>query len=348
MRKTTLGEIVARFGGQLDGPANTAIHGIATLAQARAGEIAFLANPKYRKDLAKTQASAVIVSPADAALCPVAKIVTDAPYLYYARLSQWMTQTDVCAPGVHASAVVESALPASARVGPQAWIGANVVLGENVVIGAGCCIGPNVVIGDDTVLYPRVTIYHDCRVGRRAILHAGAVVGADGFGFARDGERWVKIAQSGRVIIGDDVEIGANTTIDRGALDDTVIEDGVKLDNQIQIGHNVHIGRDCAFAGCVGVAGSTRFGARCTVGGGAVILGHLRIADDVHISAGTLVTKSIETAGVYTGAVPFLPHAQWQRNFARLRHLDALADRIRDLDARLAALENGNDDDGHP
>lgn len=339
MRVTTLGEIVARFGGRLEGDPDWPIRGIATLARAQPDEIAFLANPKYRKELAATKAGAVILSEEAAVACPRAKIVTATPYLYFARLSQWMVPPPVVTPGIHPSAVVESALPSSAAIGPHVWIGPGVELGEDVVIGAGCRIGPDTAIGEGSRFYENVTVYHGCRIGRRAIIHAGAVIGADGFGFARDGEVWVKIAQSGRVIIGDDVEIGANTTIDRGALDDTVIEDGVKLDNQIQIGHNVRIGRHSAFAGCVGVAGSSRIGARCTIGGGAVILGHLTIADDVHVSAGTLVAKSIERPGTYTGAVPFLPHGEWQKNFARLRHLDQLADRIRALEARLAALE---------
>ena len=318
----TLGEIVARYGGELRGEAGLGVTGLATLEAAGAGQLSFLANSKYRQQLATTRAAAVIVAPELAAECPVAAIITPQPYLYFARVSQWLAPQAATA-GIHPSAVAESPLPVSVSIGAQCWIGADVEIGE------------------DSVLYPGVKVYPGCRIGRRAIIHSGAVIGADGFGFARekDGE-WVKIAQTGRVIIGNDVEIGANTTIDRGALEDTVIGDGVKLDNQIQIAHNVHVGAHTAMAGCVGVAGSARIGARCTVGGGAIILGHLMLADDVHVSSGTLVAKSITVPGSYTGTVPFMAHDDWLKNFSRLRHLDAMADKIRALEKRLAELEN--------
>jgi UDP-3-O-[3-hydroxymyristoyl] glucosamine N-acyltransferase len=317
-----LDEIVARCGGVLRGDGATLVTGLATLEAATPGQLAFLANPKYRGQLATTRAAAVILSPEVADACPTAAIVTPQPYLYFARVSQWLAEGQMPAPGTHPSAVVESSLPPSVSIGAHCWIGADVE------------------IGDGSVLYPGVKVYPGCRIGRRAIIHAGAVIGADGFGFAREqtGE-WVKIAQTGRVLIGDDVEIGANTTIDRGALADTVIEDGVKLDNQIQVGHNVRIGAHSALAGCVGIAGSARIGARCTVGGGAIILGHLTLADGVNVSAGTLVAKSIAEPGSYTGTVPFMAHDEWLKNFSRLRHLDALADKIRALEKRLAELE---------
>ncbi|GAB1394820.1 UDP-3-O-(3-hydroxymyristoyl)glucosamine N-acyltransferase [Rhodocyclaceae bacterium] len=317
----SLAEIVARFGGELKGDGALEVDALATLDAATPRQLSFFANPKYRDQLPHTRAGAVILSNDAVAACPVAAIVTPQPYLYFARVSQWLSNTPVPVPGIHVAAVVESVLPAS------------------VSIGAHCWIGPDVEIGEDSVLYPGVKVYPGCRIGRRAIIHAGAVIGADGFGFAKDGETWVKIAQTGRVIIGDDVEVGANTTIDRGALEDTVIEDGVKLDNQIQIGHNVRIGRNTALAGCVGIAGSAKVGAGCTAGGGAIILGHLELADNVHVSAGTLVTKSITVPGAYTGTVPFMAHEDWLRNFARLRHLDAMADKIRALEKRLAELE---------
>ena len=317
----TLDEIVARFGGELRGDGRRLVSGLATLEAATPEKLSFLANPKYRTQLAATRAGAVILAPEMAAACPVDAIVTAQPYLYFARVSHWLADRPPPAPGIHPSAVVESPLPASVSVGAYCWVGADVDIGE------------------DSVLYPGVKVYPGCRIGRRAIVHAGAVIGADGFGFAKEGERWVKIAQTGRVVIGDDVEIGANTTIDRGALDDTVIGDGVKLDNQIQIGHNVTIGAHTALAGCVGVAGSAKIGAGCTVGGGAIILGHLSLVDGVHVSAGTLVAKSINEPGSYTGAVPFMAHEDWRRNFARLRHLDAMADRIRALEKRIAQLE---------
>ncbi len=316
----TLDEIVARFGGELRGDGRRVVFGLATLATAGPGQLSFLANPKYRGQLATTRAGAVILAPEMADACSTAAIVTPQPYLYFARVSQWLAEVRPT-PGIHPTAVVESPLPPSVSVGAHCWV------------------GPDVEIGEDSVLYPGVKVYAGSRIGRRAIIHAGAVIGADGFGFAQDGEAWVKIAQTGRVVIGDDVEIGANTTIDRGALDDTVIGDGVKLDNQIQIGHNVKVGKNTAVAGCVGIAGSAKIGAGCTLGGGAMILGHLTLADGVHVSAGTLVAKSILTPGAYTGAVPFMTHEEWRRNFARLRHLDAMADRIRALEKRIAFLE---------
>ena len=333
-------EIVARFGGDLVGDGRTAVRGIATLDAATADQISFLANPKYLAQLAATRAAAVILAPEASAACPVAAIVTPQPYLYFARVAQWLNPPPPPAAGVHPSAVVEAELPASVSVGPHAWIGAGARIGENAVVGAGCAIGAGAEVGAGSLLHPRVTIAAGCHVGARAIIHSGAVIGSDGFGFARDDAgAWVKIPQTGCVIVGDDVEIGANTTIDRGALEDTVIGDGVKLDNQIQVAHNVHIGANTAMAGCVGIAGSARIGAGCTVGGGAIILGHIELADGVHVSSGTLVAKSITTPGSYTGTVPFMAHAEWLKNFSRLRHLDAMADRIRALEKRLADLE---------
>lgn len=339
-----LDEIVARFGGSLVGDGAITVSGIATLADAGAQELGFLANPKYRSQLGSTRAAAVILAPDAATDCPVAAIVTPQPYLYFARVSQWLNALQRPASGVHPTAVVESDVPDSCSIGPHAWIGPGASIGVDVVIEANCSVGAGAVIGAGSWLHPNVSVYRECCIGARAIVHSGAVIGADGFGFAREKEgAWVKIPQTGRVVIGDDVEIGAGTTIDRGALGDTVIEDGVKLDNQIQVGHNVRIGAHTAMAGCVGIAGSAVIGRRCTVGGGAVILGHLTLADDVNVSAGTLVGKSIPAAGSYTGTVPFQEHQAWLKNFARLRHLDAMADKIRALEARLAALEQGKE-----
>jgi UDP-3-O-[3-hydroxymyristoyl] glucosamine N-acyltransferase len=335
-----LDEIVARFGGELVGAGDTVVSRIATLEGAESGELAFLANPKYRHQLATTRAAAVIMAP-PAMEGPAAAILTPQPYLYYARVAQLLSPPPTPAPGIHPSAVVEGKVAKSASIGPNVWVAAGASLGERVVIAANCSVGEGAAIGADTRLAANVAIYPGVRIGERCLVHSGAVVGADGFGFARDPDgAWVKIPQVGRVLVGNDVEIGAGTTIDRGALGDTVIGDGVKLDNQIQVGHNVRIGANTAMAGCVGIAGSAVIGARCTVGGGAVILGHLRIADDVNVSAGTLVAKSIPNAGTYSGTVPFLEHGDWLRNFSRLRHLDAMADKIRALEQRLAALEN--------
>ena len=334
-----LDQIVARFGGEIVGAGDTAIERIGTLENAGPGELTFLANPKYRQQLTTTRAAAVIMAP-PAVEGLAAAILTPQPYLYYARVAQWLNPLPVPEAGVHPTAVVEGEVAASASIGPNVWIGPAARIGADVVIAANCSIGVGVEIGAGSRLAANVAIYSGSRLGARCLVHSGAVIGADGFGFAREADgAWVKIPQVGRVLIGDDVEIGAGTTIDRGALGDTVIADGVKLDNQIQVGHNVRIGAHTAMAGCVGIAGSAMIGARCTVGGGAVILGHLQIVDDVDVAAGTLVTKSIQRAGTYSGAVPFLEHGDWLKNFSRLRHLDAMADKIRALEQRLAALE---------
>ncbi|MEZ5626210.1 MAG: UDP-3-O-(3-hydroxymyristoyl)glucosamine N-acyltransferase [Rhodocyclaceae bacterium] len=329
-------DIVSRLGGELLGPGDTLIRALAPLDSAGPDEISFLANPKYRKQLDSTAAAAVIVG---AGLTPPAGksyIVSDAPYLYFARVAQLLHPEPPPDPGVDPRASVSSEIPASVRVEAGACIDASVVLGEDVVIGAGSVVGRGCRIGAGTRLSANVTLYPDCVIGARCRIHSGAVIGADGFGYARERDgRWVKIPQTGRVVIGDDVEIGANTTIDRGAMDDTVIGDGVKLDNQIQIAHNVTIGAMTAVAGCVGIAGSTRIGARCMIGGQAGIIGHLEIADDVMVSAGTLVTKSIRKAGVYTANLPLQAHGDWVREFSHLRHLDSMAARIRELEKRL-------------
>lgn len=332
-----LDELVARLGGELIGDGKIRIARVGTLEGADGDCIGFLSNPRYAAQLATTRAAAVIVAPAARDRTALPRIVTPDPYVYFARVSQLLNPQRLPAPGIAASAQVGSSLPASVSVSANAHVGEGVTAGESVVIGPGCHVGDGVVLGDGTVLHANVTIYHGCELGRRCIVHAGAVIGADGFGFARERDgSWVKIPQVGRVLIGDDVEIGANTTIDRGALEDTVIGNDVKLDNQIQIAHNVRIGDHTAIAGCVGIAGSTVIGARCMIGGQAGIIGHLEICDDVVISAGTLVTKSIRERGVYTGNLPLQQHADWVRNFAHLRHLDALADRIRRLEQLLA------------
>lgn len=320
--RVTVAEIVARLGGHCVGDGSVAIDRIAPLEAATPSQVSFLAHTRYRAQLASTRAGCVIVAPAlaeEAAARGVA-IVTPDPYLYYARLSQWWAASDSAPkPGVHPSAVVE----AGARIAPSATIGAL------------CYIGANAVIGENTRIAARVTVGERCAIGQRCILHSGVIIGADGFGFAPHEGRWEKIAQLGAARIGNDVEIGANTCIDRGALDDTVIEDGVKLDNLIQIGHNVRIGAHTAMAGCVGVAGSAKIGARCTVGGGAGILGHLEIADDVHISSFSLVTRSIAKPGQYTGVFPLDDNASWEKNAATLRQLHALRERLRALEKKI-------------
>ncbi len=335
-----LEDIVARLGGTLRGDGACRVFQVASLENAGPEHIAFLANPRFQDQLKATRAAAVILPPESADAFAGNCIVTPDPYAYYARVAQALNPHPAAAGVVHPSAVVESALAAAVDVGAGTYIGAGAHIGTESVIGPNCCIGAGVSLGEGSRLYANVTIYAGCRIGRRAIIHSGVVIGSDGFGFAREHDgTWVKIPQLGSVVIGDDVEIGANTTIDRGALNDTVIEDGVKLDNQIQIGHNCRIGAHTAIAGCTGIAGSTHIGKRCRIGGAAMVIGHIRIADDVVVSGATFVHKSIVRAGHYTGAVPNMKHDEWLRNFAQLRHLQSLADRIRALEARLQERE---------
>ena len=339
----SLDEIVERFGGELVGDGSRRITQVAPLERATADQISFLANPKFRQQLQGTKAGAVVLTPAAANACPGFHIICANPYAYYARVAQLLNPPRHDEAGIHPSAVVAANVPGDAHVGAHAFIDAEALIGPGTVIGPGCVVGRGTIIGEGSWLHANVTVYPGCVIGRNAIIHAGAVIGADGFGMARESDgSWIKSPQIGRVVIGDNVEIGANTTIDRGALGDTVIEDGVKLDNLIQIGHNVRIGAHTAMAGCVGVAGSARIGRRCTFGGAAMILGHLTIADDVNISSATLVTKSITQPGTYTGAMPFEPHREWMKNAARLRHLEDMAIRIRQLEARFAKWESEN------
>lgn len=334
-----LDEIVNRLGGQLEGDASVVITQVATLASAREGQIAFLANPKYRQQLQTTGASAVIVPPKFAGETSLPRIVHPNSYAYYARVVALLNPPDLGAVGVHPSAVVNSDVPKTARIAENVVVGRNVVLGDNVTLYPGCVIGDGVSIGDDSVLYPNVVIYRDCVIGRRAVIQAGAVIGSDGFGFAKEGDCWIKIPQIGRVVIGDDVEVGANTSVDRGALDDTVIGNGVKLDNQIQIAHNVVVGDYTAMAGCVGIAGSTRIGRRCTIGGAGMIVGHLDLADDVHVSAGTMVTKNLRQPGQYTSIFPLEAHEEWLQNAAQIKRLAKLAERVSELEKKLESME---------
>jgi UDP-3-O-[3-hydroxymyristoyl] glucosamine N-acyltransferase len=323
------------------------IQGLGTLASAGPAEISFLANPRYQGLLPGTQAAAVIVSPeveqALAVQVPpphFARVVCKNSYLLYARVAQWFDRArqPVLAAGVHPSAVVaqDVVIEADVRVGPHCVIESGARIGRNTVVGPGCIIGSGSVIGPDSLLHARVTLYAGVTVGARAILHSGAVLGADGFGFAPDSalgkSAWGKIPQLGGVTVGDDVEIGANTTVDRGALEDTVIGDGVKLDNQIMVAHNVRIGAHTAVAACVGIAGSTTIGQRCTIGGASMLSGHLTLADDVHISGGTAITSNISSPGRYTGVFPYAEHGEWQRNAAVIQQLGQLRRRVRALE----------------
>jgi len=332
----SLREIAERFGGRIAGNPEVEVRQVATLENATAGSIAFLANERYLPQLKTTRAGAVIIGESARDATPLPRILCGNPYAYFARVSALFNPPRPAAPGVHASAVVDSSvtIPRDAEIGPCAVIARNARIGAGCVVGAGCQLGEGVTLGAGSRLYPNVTIYHDCLIGERVILHSGVVIGADGFGIAMNEGRWLKVPQIGRVVIGNDVEIGANTTVDRGALDDTVIEEGVKLDNQIQIGHNVRIGAHTAIAACAGVAGSARIGRYCRIGGAAGIVGHLTIADHVEISTFTLVTKSINKPGIYTGAYVFEPHGEWRRNAVQLRHLAKLADRVSALEKK--------------
>ena len=335
-----LHELTARLGGELIGDPDLVVERIGPLEGATARTIGFLANPRYQAELARTQAGCVIVSPAmrEAAAARGAAIVTDDPYLYFARLTQWWAARTRPAfvPGIHASAVVEAGarVDAGACVGALAYVGAGASVAAGALVAAQAHVGAGASVGEGTRLMPRVVLGEGCRIGARGLVHSGAVIGADGFGFAPNQGRWEKIEQLGAVRIGDDVEIGANTCIDRGALDDTLLEDGVKLDNLVQIGHNVRVGAHTAMAGCAGVAGSARIGAHCTVGGGAIILGHLQIVDHVHVSAATVITRSILKPGQYSGVFPFDDNASWEKNAATLRQLHQLRERLRALEKK--------------
>jgi UDP-3-O-[3-hydroxymyristoyl] glucosamine N-acyltransferase len=334
-----LDEIVNRLGGSLEGDGSVVVSQVGSLASAGAGQIAFLASPKYRQQLQSTRAAAVIVPPHFAGDTELPRIVHQNPYAYYARVVALLNPIGRRAPGIHSSAVVHSEIPASASIGEHVVVGTGVGIGENVIVYPGCVIGDGVSIGDNSLLYPNVVIYRGCVIGKRTIIQAGAIIGSDGFGFAKEGELWIKIPQIGRVVIGDDVEIGANTSIDRGALDDTMIGDGVKLDNQIQVAHNVVIGENSAMAGCVGIAGSTKIGRRCTVGGAGMIIGHLELADDVHVSAGTMVTKSLRKPGQYTSIFPLEAHEEWIHNAAQIKRLAKLAERVAKLERLIEQME---------
>jgi UDP-3-O-[3-hydroxymyristoyl] glucosamine N-acyltransferase len=318
----SLGELAVRFGLELRGEPALRVSRVATLLLAAPGSLTFLANSRFRKHLGATQATVVVLGAADAEACPVAALVSPNPYLDYARIATLLCPMTVAAPaGIHPSAVVspEARVSASASVGPLCMIEAGAELGERVQIGAGCMILAGTRVGADTRLMPRVTVYPKVKIGQRCLVHSGAVIGADGFGFAPDAGTWVKIPQVGSVRIGDDVEIGANTTIDRGAIDDTVIEDGVKLDNQIQVGHNVVIGAHTAIAACTGISGSTTIGRRCMVGGMVGFAGYLTIADDVTITGCSLVSASIRLAGSYSSGMPTVETRAWRRMVAHLR-----------------------------
>lgn len=335
----SLREIVASLGGELLGD-DVEVTGAASLSSAQPGQISFLTDSKYLPLLNTTQASAVVLTERYSNATCLPRIVTANPYAYFARVVALLRPEQQYQPGVAASAVIDGSvsLPETVHIAANCFIGRNVLLGKGVVIEAGCVISDNVVIGDNTVLHANVVVHHDCVIGSHCTLFAGCIIGADGFGYAEEDGNWVKIPQIGRTVIGDHVDIGANTTVDRGALDDTVIEEGVKIDNLVQVGHNCRIGAHTVIAGCVGIAGSARIGRRCRIGGAAMILGHLDIADGVTISPGSMITRSLRKAGTYTALMPFQEHEDWLSTAAALRHLGKLSEQVRVLEKELAAL----------
>jgi UDP-3-O-[3-hydroxymyristoyl] glucosamine N-acyltransferase len=330
----TLQQLADKLGGEVVGDPETRIARVATLAGADREAIAFFHRADYAAELRATQAGAVVLGPAHAGATALARIVHANPYLYFARVAALLNPPPPVPPGVHPSAAVDptAQIDPSASIGAQVSIGSRARVGARAVIGPGCVLGEGAQVGPDCTIHPRVVLYDGVRVGARCIIHSGAVLGADGFGFAPDGERWEKIPQVGAVIIGDDVELGANVTVDRGAIEDTIIEEGAKIDNQVQIGHNCRIGAHTVIAGCTGIAGSTVVGRHCIIGGASSLSGHITIAAGTVIAGGTAITRSISQADTYVGVFPFSRRSEWLRNSARLRHLDDLARRVRALE----------------
>ncbi len=326
----TARELADRFALEVHGDESIRVHGVATLARAGSGELAFLANPRYRSQLQSSGASIVVVREADADAAPNTALVARDPYTAFARIAALFERAPAQDAGIHPSAWVhpDALVSARASVGPFVSIGARSRVGDGCVIGAGCVIGEDCEIGSDSELVARVTLVTRVRLGSRVRVHPGAVLGADGFGLAMEAGRWIKVPQMGGVVVGDDCEIGANTCIDRGALDDTVLEEDVRLDNQIQIGHNVRIGAHTAMAGCSAAAGSAQIGRYCLIGGGAGVLGHLEVCDKVTITAMSLVTHSINEPGTYSSGTPLTDNRSWRKNAARFKQLDATVRRL--------------------
>jgi UDP-3-O-[3-hydroxymyristoyl] glucosamine N-acyltransferase len=331
----TLGELAVRFGCELRGDPDVRVDSVAPLGQAHPGSVSFLANPRFRSQLDDTRASAVVIDAASAAKSPVPALIAANPHATFARIAAMLYPRPQNLPGIHSTAVVspEARVDASAHVGPFTFIGAHSVVGPRADIGPHCVIEDGVQVDEDVRLVARVTLCHGTIVGARSVIHPGAVIGSDGFGLAKEaGGAWLKVPQVGRVVVGADVEVGSNTTIDRGAIGDTVLEEGVKLDNQIQIGHNVRVGAHTAMAACVGISGSTTIGKRCMIGGMVGVVGQLTICDDVAVTGLTMVSHSITEPGVYSGGIPAEDARTWRRIVARLKRLDSLADRVTALE----------------
>ncbi|PPC82402.1 MAG: UDP-3-O-(3-hydroxymyristoyl)glucosamine N-acyltransferase [Methylotenera sp.] len=337
----SLNDIVSALGGHVVGDGDVLISRVSSIANALSGSISFFNDTKYQKALAASRASAFIMKDAHAGLTAQPKIIVDNPYAYFAKLSAFLNPLATAPIGVHETAVIHASaqIPASCSIGPQVVIGENVTLGEHVVITSGCVVENDVKIAAGSRLEPNVVIKHHCEIGENCHIFSGVVIGSDGFGYAEEAGKWLKIPQVGRVVIHANVDIGANTTVDRGAIDDTIIEEGVKLDNLIQIGHNCVIGAHTVIAGCVGVAGSARIGKHCKIGGAAMILGHLEIADHVTISPGSMITRSLTAADTYTALMPFQTHKAWLNTAAKIRHLDDFAAKIKQLENEISLLK---------
>lgn len=337
MPSYSLGQIASHIGAELDGESNHQITGLNTLQEAGLAELSFLANQSYRDFLAETSAGAVIIKESELASYAGNALVMDNPYLGYALASSLFDGTPISESGVHTSAVVAASanIASTAAIGPNAVVGEGVMIGEHSQVGAGTAIGDGSIIGSHCRIAANVSIYHGVSIGDHAIIHSGAVIGGDGFGFAHNRHHWVKIYQLGGVVIGDRVEVGACTTIDRGALGDTVIEDGVILDNHVQIAHNVRIGENTAMAGCSGISGSTVVGKNCVFAGQSGVVGHVTICDDVQITGGTIITKSLDKPGSYSSGTAFSKTGEWRKNAVRFNQLDDLAKRIKQLEKKL-------------
>jgi UDP-3-O-[3-hydroxymyristoyl] glucosamine N-acyltransferase len=349
VKSFTLAQIAQELQVKLQGDGNKLICGLAPLQTAKSEQLAFLDNPKYRKFLQTTTAGAVIVHPSEVAHCPVDALISEQPYVTYAKAAQLFTFTANLAPGIHSTATVGQAceIAATASIGPGVVLANGVKIGQRTIIHPGCVIGENAILGDDCILWPNVTLYHGVQIANRVIIHSGAVIGSDGFGMANEKGQWLKIPQLGTVILHDDVEIGANTTIDRGALGDTIIGKGVKLDNQIQIGHNVEIGEHTAIAACSGVSGSTKIGKYCMISGMVGFTGHFEIADKVIITGMSMVSKGIKEPGIYSSGTALEDHKSWRKNAVRFRQLDEMFKKINRLEATIAKLtgEDSSDKD---
>ncbi|HNQ02990.1 MAG TPA: UDP-3-O-(3-hydroxymyristoyl)glucosamine N-acyltransferase [Thiobacillaceae bacterium] len=341
MPALTLATLQAHLGGHILGDPARILRGAASLERAGPEQLSFVVGRKFLTQARASAAGALLVAEDLAAELEGDRLVLANPHAGFARALTLLHPPSLPAPGIHPAAVVspQARIGAEVHIGPCAVVEAGAVIGRGCILGAHSYVGPEVQLGEDCLLHPRSTVLHGCRLGHRVILHPGCVIGGDGFGLAWEGDHWLKVPQVGRVILGDDVEVGANATIDRGALDDTVLEEGVKIDNLVQVAHNCHIGRQTAIAGCAGIAGSVKIGAHCQIAGAAMISGHLEIGDRVTISGGSLVAKDIPAAGVYTSVMPLMPYADWRRNAAHLRHLDDLARRIKALEKQPQSKE---------